>query len=264
MSTTTSSTCSVSAPWRHVPCELDAGPTSRAAIGLITLPNDVTIETELRSFLPLDGVCVLATRIPLPVQGTVDSLRSMEQHLTQAAALIAPVSGLDVIAYGCTSGSMAIGPDVVERRIKAARPEVACANPVSSALKGLRVLDCTRIAVLNPYSDEVNEVVGNHVTSQGFDIVASASFKQIGDRRITRVPPDAIFDAGLGLAGRSDVEALFISCTALRVSPIIDRLEAALGKPVVSSNQALAWDCLRLSGCHEPILGFGQLLAQAG
>ena len=262
MSATVSAPSTVTEGWPHIACKLDKGPASRAAIGLITLANDLTIENELNRFLSIDGVCVLSTRIPRTSHGTVSSLQDMEQHLTEASKLITPDEHLDVIAYGCTSGSMAIGPEVVAERIHAARPEVACANPVSASLKGLRALDCQQIAVLNPYSDEVNEVVERFVTDQGFDVVDKASFDQGGDPYIGRVPPEAIYDAGLELGRASNAQALFISCTALRVSPILGRLEAALGKPVVSSNQALAWDCLRQAGCDATVEGFGRLLSE--
>ena len=246
--------------WHLMPCEHDEGPASRAAIGLVTLSGDVTIEPELRHFLPLDGVAVYATRIPASGAGTVEALRSLEDHITGAAALIVPEFKIDVMALGCTSGSMAIGPQRVAERIRAARPGMACTDPVSAAAKGLRAFGCKRIALLDPYTDEVNAVVERYVSGQGFDIVAKGSFKQRGDPNIVRVPPEAIYEAGLALASSPSVEALFISCTALRVSPVIARLEAALGKPVVSSNQALAWDCLRLAGCGEAVPGFGRLL----
>ncbi len=252
---------SANGDWRLMPCEHDEGPASRAAIGLVTLSNDVTIEPELRNFLPLEGVAVYATRIPTSSAGTVEALRALEGHITEAAALIVPEFRIDVMALGCTSGSMAIGPEVVAERIRAARPGMACTNPVSAAAKGLRALGCKRIALLDPYTDEVNVVVERYVSEQGFDIVDKGSFKQRGDPNIVRVPPRAIFEAGLALASSPAVDGLFISCTALRVSPVIGRLEAALGKPVVSSNQALAWDCLRLAGCDTPVPGFGRLLA---
>ena len=250
--------------WRHMPCELDDGPAHRAAIGLVTLANDMTIEPELNAFLALDGACVYANRIPVGGYGTVTGLTNMEAHITTATELLVPDMALDVVAFGCTSGSMAIGPDVVAERIRAARPGIACSNPVSAALEGLETLGCRRIALLDPYSDEVNVVVERYVRERGFDIVDKGSFKQGGDPNIVRVPPRAIFEAGLELAGSPDIEALFISCTALRVSPVIGKLEDALGKPVVSSNQALAWNCLRLAGCTEEVEGFGRLFAETG
>jgi len=250
--------------WRLMPCELDSGPSARAAIGLLTLSNDVTIEPELRNFLPLEGVSVYATRIPMETAGTLGGLRALEGHITDAAALLVPDFQIDVMALGCTSGSMAIGPKVVAQRIQAARPGMICTNPVSAAAKGLRRLGCQRIAVLSPYSDDVNAVVEEYVSAQGFDIVAKGSFKQGGDPYIVRIPPSSIYQAGLALASSPDIDALFISCTGLRVSSVIGQLEDALGKPVISSNQALAWDCLRLAGCDEPVTGFGRLLTEPG
>lgn len=264
MSVTAKEVSGSQSAWTHLPCKLDAGPAPTAAIGLITLPNDASIESELNAFLAIDGVRVFANRIRRPAQGTADSLREMEQHLGEAAALLVPDLPLDVIAYGCTAASMAIGPDAVAAGIRTGRPNIACTDPVSAALKGLRAFETRRIAILNPYGDEVNEVVERFVSSQGFEIVAKASFNQKVDARITRVPPQAIYDAGLELGRAPEVEGLFISCTGLRVSPVIGRLEEALGKPVVSSNQALAWDCLRLSGCEEQVEGFGKLFSHPG
>ena len=146
---------STNGDWRLMPCKHDDGPASRAAIGLLTLNNDVTIEPELRNFLPIDGVAVYATRIPMSNAGGVEALRALEGHITEAAALIVPEFKIDVMALGCTSGSMAIGPEVVAQRIRAARPGMACTNPVSAAAKALHAFGCKRIALLDPYSDEV-------------------------------------------------------------------------------------------------------------
>jgi maleate isomerase len=61
------------------------------------------------------------------------------------------------------------------------------------------------------------------------------------------------------LAREPAVDGVFVSCTSLRVADIVEELEAELGKPVTSSNHALAWHCLRLSGYTEPVPGFGRL-----
>jgi maleate isomerase len=64
----------------------------------------------------------------------------------------------------------------------------------------------------------------------------------------------------LELGRHSAVDAVFVSCTSLRLVEQIEQLEAELGKPVTSSNHALAWHTLRLAGYREPIGGFGALL----
>jgi maleate isomerase len=246
--------------WETMPCAPDDGPARAAAIGLITLGNDVVIEGELRTFLaPVEGAAVFASRIPLMLELTPQALRDMEAHIPRAVELIVPDDRLDVMVFGCTSGSMAIGPERVAAAVHRSRPGIPVTDPVSAGLKGLKALGARRIALLTPYPDAVNEVVAGYVGAQGFEIAERASFKQPNDPAIARVPPEAIYRAGIEL-GRRTVDALFISCTALRCSSVIERIEQATGKPVVTSNQALAWNCLRLAGCRTMIGGYGRLL----
>ena len=245
--------------WETMPCSPDDGPARTAAIGLITLANDVVIEPELRTFLAgIAGASVYASRIPLMLELTPAGLRDMEGHIPGAVELIVPNDRIDVMAFGCTSGSMAIGPERVAATVHRVRPGIPVTDPVSAALKGLKALGTRRIALLTPYPDAVNDVVAAYVGGQGFDIVERASFKQPNDPAIARVPPEAIHQAGVEL-GRRKVDAVFISCTALRCSSVIDRIEQAIGKPVVTSNQALAWDCLRLAGYKSAVEGYGRL-----
>ena len=59
----------------------------------------------------------------------------------------------------------------------------------------------------------------------------------------------------------TDADVLFISCTALPVLDIIEKLEKKLNKPVLSSNQALIWDALEKIGKNNDIQGFGKLFS---
>jgi maleate isomerase len=86
-----------------------------------------------------------------------------------------------------------------------------------------------------------------------------AGFGLDQDDDMTAVPPAALLEAGTQLCDPA-AEALFISCTALRVAGMLDALERRLGKPVVASNQAMLWHALRLIGRHEPVEGFGRLM----
>jgi maleate isomerase len=58
----------------------------------------------------------------------------------------------------------------------------------------------------------------------------------------------------------SEVEGVFISCTALRAAGTIEPIEEKIGKPVITSNQALLWDALRLGGYNKVIPGYGELM----
>lgn len=250
----------VSRPWETMPCTLDSGPAAAGAIGLIVLGNDVVIESELRTFLKVEGMSIYSNRIPLEAEINPTVLRRMKGRIPQAAGLIVPDDRLDVIAFGCTSGTMAIGAENVAAAVHKTRPGMPVTDPISASLKALKTVGAQRIALLTPYPDSVNEVVAEYFGKQdGVEVCDRGSFKQLGDPTISRIPPDAIYAAGVDL-GRRNVDALFISCTALRCSSAIERIERAVGKPVIASNQALAWDAARMCGYREPIRGFGQLL----
>jgi maleate isomerase len=55
---------------------------------------------------------------------------------------------------------------------------------------------------------------------------------------------------------------MIIACLNFRSHPIIDELEARIGKPVVTSTQATLWHVLRLAGVKAPIAGYGRLLRE--
>jgi maleate isomerase len=247
--------------WRTLNCKLDDGPAPRAAIGLITLSTDNVIEGEVLSFLPAEGVALYRSRIPAAAKNTPEGLAAMAPQIGGVAEMLLPDDHLDVIAFGCTSGAMVIGPAGVAAAIHTARPGVAVSNPVSAALDGLRALGAKRIALLTPYPDRTNAVVGDYVAGQGFEILAKGSFKQAGGPVIARIPPEDVYEAGVALGGTAGVDALFVSCTALRVASVLQRIEDRIGRPVVASNQALAWDCLRRAGVGDAVPNAGRLFS---
>jgi maleate isomerase len=77
---------------------------------------------------------------------------------------------------------------------------------------------------------------------------------------MNRLSPEALIEATIA-TDTPDSEAVFISCTGLRTAPIISVLEQRLGKPVVTSNQALAWHALRLAGVTDRLEARGLLFA---
>ena len=75
------------------------------------------------------------------------------------------------------------------------------------------------------------------------ELTGFTSFHMADDREMANLPPEAIYQAALE-ADRADAEALFISCTAIRACDVVERLERTLGKPVVTSIQAMFRQCL--------------------
>lgn len=242
-----------------MPYRLDQGVGDRAAIGLIVLATDQTIEDEWRRLLNLAGIAFFSSRIPSETSVSPETLKSMESGLTEATSLILPRVELDVVAYGCTAASMLIGEEAVAEHIHKARPGVKVTTPVTAARAALGALGITRIALLTPYIEEINQRLRDYFHQRGIEVLVMGSFNNDDDTQVARISHDSIRDAAVELGSEDAVDGVFISCTALRGTAIIESIEVELGKPVTTSCHAMAWHALRLAGYADPVPGFGRL-----
>jgi maleate isomerase len=243
----------------HMPFKLDGGIAHRARIGMIVLATDHTIEHEFRQIFRVDGVAFYETRILNAPDINPTTLAEMEKGMAAAAAAILPGIPLDVVAYGCTSGTVVIGEERVFERIREARPGVACTTPITGAIAGLKAMGCKRIALLTPYVESVNQMLRRHIEARGIGVPVMGSFNHENDNEVACISQASIKDAVRELMREPGVDGVFVSCTSLRVASIVEELEAELGRPVTSSNHAMAWHCLRLAGIADAIPGFGRL-----
>ena len=244
---------------QHLPRRLDGGIAARAAIGVIVLATDQTLEHEFRRLLDVPGVAFYESRILNDNAITPTTLAAMEARLTDATDLILPGLPLDVVAFGCTSASMVIGEEQVFARIRAARPGVACTTPITAAFAAFEALGARRIALLTPYRDDINRFIRHYIEARGFRVPVMGSFNEEDDRKAARIDLASIRDAAIDLGRADAVDAVFVSCTSLRLIDAVVEIEAALRKPVTSSNHALAWHCLRLAGIDDHRSRFGKL-----
>ena len=245
---------------KHLPFTLDDGLGARARIGLIVLAPDNTVEHEWRQVLgPLPGVAYYESRIPMAVQVTPETLAAMEKDIEAAARLILPNGRMDVLAYGCTSGTCVIGEEQVFAKLRRARPAIACTTPITAAVAGMKALGARRIALLTPYVDSVNQIMRKFIEERGVEVPVVGSFNNDDDGEVARMTPACVRDAAIELAGHKAVDAVFVSCTSLRTAEIVKDIEAATGKPASGSNHAMAWHALRLAGVKDKLPGWGRL-----
>jgi maleate isomerase len=247
---------------RHLPYRLDDGIGHRARIGLIALPDDLTIEHELRMIFDRPGVACFVNRLPCAATITPDTLQAMEGEIARAASLILPELSVNVMACGCTSGSLFIGPESIHELIHTAHPRTTCTSPIEAATAALKALEARSIALITPYTDEINQRLRDHLRLNGFEVPAMGSWNEPLDAKVGRISPDSIRKAVLDL-GRSDqVDTIFISCTNLRALSILEALENELDKPVISSNAALGWHCLRMAQINDRQPQYGRLFSR--
>ncbi|SLN37315.1 maleate cis-trans isomerase family protein [Roseisalinus antarcticus] len=241
--------------------EIDAA--RPAQLGLVVLQADETIERDFRRLMP-ETPEVFVTRIPSGEDLNLATLAAMEEHLTAAAALFPRAADFAAVAYGCTSASALIGAGPVAGAIHAGTRTAHVTEPLTALIAACRALGVTRLAMLSPYLPPVSSRLREALAAQGISTVSFGSFDEEVEARVVRIAADSVHDAALELGRHPDAQALFLSCTNLRTLGVIPRLEAALDIPVLSSNQVLAWDLLRLAGLSAPAGAPGRLFACEG
>lgn len=248
-------------PYARFGFDLDNGIPSRAAIGLIVLATDHTIEYEWRMVMNVAGVGLYQNRILNSPDIRPETLRQMDELIAPGVQLIRPGERIDVVAFGCTSASMVLGEEQVFKRIHAARPQAACTTPITAARVGLQALNATRIALLTPYVKEINQAMASYLEERGVSVVRIGSFEHSDDNEVARIDAHSLRHAILELGKHDDVDAVFVSCTSLRLVDHVASIEEELGKPVTSSNHAMAWHALRLGKVNDKLPQFGKLFA---
>lgn len=211
-----------------------------------------------------DGVTVHSARMPLHAN-TAGPLRDddpLVRDLTHAAKDLAQ-AGVAAIAYGCTAGSMTEPLDALPRIIERATgiPGTTTAASVISALQHLGV---RRLTIAAPYGEPLLAHEAQFFATY-FDVanVAGLGIGAGGPHEYVRLraisPALVIALARRAFAG-TNADAVFLACTDMGSLAAIDVLEADLGVPVVSSNQAQLWTTLRAAGVRARVDGWGRLL----
>lgn len=231
--------------------------TDQRGIGVVT-PFDFALDRELWRWVP-DNVSLYLTRMPFfttPVtveMATAVSDRAVVRRATRDVLTPEP----DVVVYACTSGSFVggvLGERLLVRTMVDAGAPTACTTS-GALVEALGLLGVRKLAIATPYVDDVTARLVSYLGEYGVSTVASNGLGLLG--HIWRVPYRTVVEI-VKSVDTPDADAMFISCTNLPTYDIIEPLEQALGKPVLTANQVTMWAALRLMGLRG--IGTGQRL----
>jgi maleate isomerase len=181
--------------------------------------------------------------------------------LDEAAVLLARGS-VDAIGYASTSSGYAIGFDTETAFVTrlSRRVGIPVVATCTAAVLALRVLEVERIALVDPpwFDPELNELGAAYFQWAGFDVVSSTSAALSRDPG--RIEPAAVYE-WTSRHVSDDVDAIFIGGNGFRAAGAIACLEAAIDRPVVTSNQVLLWSLLVQAGATLEVSGYGRLFS---
>ncbi|MCP1120211.1 maleate isomerase [Robbsia andropogonis] len=229
-------------------------------IGMLLPSSNPMAEPEIQRMLP-PGVNVLTTRLKL-AGSTAEALMGMTEKIEEASNLLADAA-VDLVVFNCTAVST-FDPSMGEKI--SGRIADACGIPATTTSEALlaafEALGTRRIVLITPYIDEVNLREVAFLEHHGYKVLSQVGLGLLEGTGMAAVPPEKWVD--LARSHRDDsTDIYFLSCTAINVASVIETLESELGRPVVTSNQAMLWHCLRRLGRNEPIHGLGKLFEMA-
>lgn len=230
--------------------------TQGLRIGLLVPSSNTTMEPDFYAMAPR-GVTVHTARMRL-TRVTPEALILMAEDTERAAGLLAD-AGVDVIVYGCTTGSLVGGVEWEEDLVRRIGEEtgIPAVSTSSAVVDALRSLGAKRIGVATPYSEKLNGLEKRFLEDLGFQVTGIRGLGLLDNLDIGRVGRGTLEELVRSVAEEAD--AIFVSCTNLPVVGLIEEFEKELDRPVVTSNQASMWAALR-GRVNPGVDGFGELM----
>ena len=224
-------------------------------IGLLLPSSNTTMEPEFYKMAP-DGISIHTARMMLHGV-TPENLKAMAAYAVNAARLLS-TAAVDVMVYGCTSGSLIKGVTWESNLVKELQKAtgIHAITTVRAVVEALNAVRATNVTVVTPYIDELNILEKTYLEAHGFRVATIKGLGLTDNQMIGKVTSDEIrrlIDLAPG------TNCIFISCTNLPVTSMIQDLEVQYNVPVVTSNQASMWSAIR-SMNQGPVEGYGTLL----
>ena len=220
-------------------------PKTGKRVGLIVPSTNTVMEPDLYRHLP-NNVTVHTSRMLLEGSVTVETEELMlDVYLPECARQIGTLQP-DVVVFGCTSAGALRGPayeqELAEEISRATgAPTVTIMGAV---VEELRRLEFNSVAVLTPYSEEINDTIKDSLEASGFTVPYINGMDVRGAFNIAAVTPAEIISYTREQLKGVESDCLFVSCANLRSVEVLGELEAVAGRPVLTSNQAVL-ECVK-------------------
>ncbi|KAA9156710.1 hypothetical protein FPZ12_027135 [Amycolatopsis acidicola] len=234
---------------------------SELRIGMIVPSLNTIAEDDFRAFCPAD-VAYHVHRIRLRKENgrvTTESLARAYLEATDEASLLADFSP-DAIAFNCTGASVAwdpLGDEALARRMTS-QLGVPSTNTMVAIKQALRVLRADGLLHVCPFTGESARIERDSLTASGFSVRRTVSLGFDDAKKAALLDPARIADAAREHVDDS-TGAVLLSCANVRAFEAAPALERDLGRPVVTSNQAMLWSVLTAAGWTGTIPGAGRL-----
>lgn len=137
---------------------------------------------------------------------------------------------------------------------------------LGAQIDALRALGADSLLVVTPFPPERDAETRTYLEAHGFDVVAMGGPDLDDPGRTRDLHPSASYQHATALAASTDepFDAVYVACTPFGSVEHVERLEADVGRPVVTSAQAQVWWAFEAAGIAPDLSGYGQLFGDEG
>ena len=219
-------------------------------IGLIIPSSNRMVEQEMAGYFPGDTVAhVNRLRMTGANRRPMSSLLPDVERACEALV----DAKCEAVAFHCTANSMAEGRGgeaaLLDALRRAGAPHVATTS--TAVTNALAAIGARSIALLTPYRQKATEEESHFFDEIGVRIAHAKGFDLGGSDAYCGTPSSFWAERAAELAS-ADFDALFLSCANIQCIGVIEDIESRIGRPVITSNQAVIWETLRLVGWRGP------------
>lgn len=212
--------------------------SKKVRAGLLVPSSNTVMEVDLYRGLP-DSITLHTARMYLERTTREAEMRMIEEFAPSAAELVKTARPHFVI-FGCTSAGSLKGPEY-DREISGRISRITGVPTVgvfSSVRESLGRSGAKNVAVLTPYTDDINEGIRKVLEADGLNVAAICGMGIDINFELATPGPAEIRDFAVKKLEGVKADLLFISCTNFRAMEAVPSLEAHFGVPVVTSNTA--------------------------
>ena len=229
-------------------------------IGLLVPSSNSTQEPEFIQMLPA-SVSLHVTRLSLSridPESTVNIVAELEKESRKLGD-----ADVDIVVLAATAPSTRLGKGYDAQLIK--RMEEASGKPATTAatamLDAFAAYGVRRVALAAAWSETTNKWVASFLESHGIEGVSQVAMGVVSNNEVGRLHPDTAFENGRK-ADRKEADAVLLACGNWWTASIVEKLEQAVGKPVLTTNNMTLWHALKKIGVDEGVRGYGRLLRE--
>ena len=227
-----------------------------ASIGLIIPSGNRLTEPQFNAYAP-PGVGIHITRLRMTGKFR-KPLSELKRPLVEAAEALSDVKP-GMIVFHCTANSMESGLahekaiiEIIEQA--SGCPTITTAQAITQAFDRFGI---KKLVLISPYVKATNQLEVNYLTETGYTVLHELGLGLETHAYSTVTPQE--WKNIVKKNTRTDADGYFLSCTNTRMIEAVEDLENDLDKPVINSNQATLWACLKKLGIVHTDKKLGRL-----